>query len=996
MLDRRLTLCAIVALAAGIRLAGIGDRLSADEGYTWLVASSESANVFLDRLAAYENTPPLFYVLTSLFPDGGEAWLRVVPFLASVASVPVLYAIARPLLGTRVALLSALALAVAPYHVSFANYSRAFMLGSLGVLLAIWAAARLAQGGRRRGWWALYVAGATVALWSSYDSWLALAALTAALLMAGRPRRREVALFSAIPVALLLPWVHQALRGLDALDESKVAPDYPAPTPNGIRDALVPLFFGEHGTADSPALRWLQLLALIAALGWGAAALRKRGRTEFLLFAGVVLGTLGLHAVVAVAGPDVFAQRYLTVLIPLGCAVIAFGVAQMPWRRAVPAAAAALAVLGAVVLVTRTGRELEPDPAPVLALLAEKRGERPVLTNSAVMSYYLRHLHPRLDRPFGLGLGLDAACTPPHCETAFAIVDDTRVAGGLRPGPGERSTLGPLAVRLEPSVGGSRAVPSRGGLEEAGDRLNVLACALATLVASSVGAPGTRPLEVTVQDDALLLHKPPAQVARTARSLRSIGADRVRITAGWSALAPGARSRRRPRFDATDPDAYPAGGFRQLDTAVKAVKAVGLDVQIDIAFWAPRWAVRRAVAGERQRWAPDPVEFGHFAAAVAERYSGGHADPTSPRKRLPAVRLWTTWNEPNHPAFLLPQSEKSRTGRVRPRSPHIYRAMHETAYDAIKGVSADNRVLLGGLAAFGAPGRPGPARGIDPVPFTRELACVDERLEPLATADCRGFRALRADGFALHPYSPTAPPNVSNPDPDTVQIADLDRMSKLLAELHRRGRTSAELPLYVTEYGYETNPPDARRGVPPDVQARWHGLATFLAWQQRDNQMFAQFLLQDLGPDTRFGAGSPRRWQNYQTGLLTHGGDEKPALQAFKLPFWAEARLLEGTPAVIAFGQVRPGDDAQRVTIEAQGGDGVWRPVRSLDSFANKEGCRDEVTEFRTDVNGFYLRTLPYEGVVAYRPRWTRTDGKFEWGEPVAVGAPLPGPDPAP
>ena len=73
-----------------------------------------------------------------------------------------------------------------------------------------------------------------------------------------------------------------------------------------------------------------------------------------------------------------------------------------------------------------------------------------MLTNSAAMAFYLRELQPRLDRPFGLGRGLDAACAPPRCETAFAIVDDTRVAGGLRPGPGERSVFGPLAVRLEP------------------------------------------------------------------------------------------------------------------------------------------------------------------------------------------------------------------------------------------------------------------------------------------------------------------------------------------------------------------------------------------------------------------------------------------------------------------------------------------------------------------------------------------------------------------
>src|SRR3954470_10297686 len=65
----------LVLLAAlAVRLAGAGDRLSADEGYTWLVTSASSAGTFLDRLAAFENTPPLYYLLTWPLPGGDEAW----------------------------------------------------------------------------------------------------------------------------------------------------------------------------------------------------------------------------------------------------------------------------------------------------------------------------------------------------------------------------------------------------------------------------------------------------------------------------------------------------------------------------------------------------------------------------------------------------------------------------------------------------------------------------------------------------------------------------------------------------------------------------------------------------------------------------------------------------------------------------------------------------------------------------------------------------------
>ena len=50
----------------------------------------------------------------------------------------------RPLLGERAAGLAALGLAVAPYHVSFSDYSRGFTLAALRCDPCLWAAARLA------------------------------------------------------------------------------------------------------------------------------------------------------------------------------------------------------------------------------------------------------------------------------------------------------------------------------------------------------------------------------------------------------------------------------------------------------------------------------------------------------------------------------------------------------------------------------------------------------------------------------------------------------------------------------------------------------------------------------------------------------------------------------------------------------------------------------------------------------------------------------------
>jgi hypothetical protein len=458
--DRRTLLAGIVLLAIVVRLAGMGDRLAEDEGFSWLVASAPDADAFLDRLAAYENTPPLFYLLLTPLPLDDEHWLRLPSLIASVVSVPVLYLAVRPLLGTTAALLSALGLAVAPYAVNWSNFSRGFMLANLGLLVALWAVARLAGAGDRRWWWWVYAAGAVGAIYSEYDALLFLGALVAAFAWVEPARAREILVLGSLPLLALLPWLGEFVRSLDALDETKAAPIYPSPSPASLRDSVVPLMAGEHGAADSVALRSGQFALIAAALGAAAWMLHRRGRRDALRLVGVTaLGTLSLHAVATLLGPEIFAQRYLTSLIPLAIALLAGAVALAPWRTAVPVTAVLLLALGGAVFSLRHGRELEPDMEPIEALI-EQSGARTVLTNSSRVSFYLRDMDVRLDRPLGFGVDTEERCGP-RCPVPLAIVDDDRAPAGVREGPGRTQVFGPLHVRLR----GTSAERSSGPLE---------------------------------------------------------------------------------------------------------------------------------------------------------------------------------------------------------------------------------------------------------------------------------------------------------------------------------------------------------------------------------------------------------------------------------------------------------------------------------------------------------------------------------------------------
>jgi hypothetical protein len=177
----------------------------------------------------------------------------------------------------------------------------------------------------------------------------------------------------------------------------------------------------------------------------GGTLLARRSRTAFWLLAGAGLGALAAHALTAFVGPNIFAVRYLTELIPPSAAVLAAGVVALPWRYATPLAVAALIAAGAIVFAERHGREVDPDYGRVAGLV-ERAGATNVLTNSAVAVYYLDDPRPVLDRPFGLREGYEGACAE-ACERPYAVVEDARIARP-RVGQGRYVFVDRVGVRI--------------------------------------------------------------------------------------------------------------------------------------------------------------------------------------------------------------------------------------------------------------------------------------------------------------------------------------------------------------------------------------------------------------------------------------------------------------------------------------------------------------------------------------------------------------------
>ncbi len=265
-----------------------------------------------------------------------------------------------------------------------------------------------------------------------------------------------------------------------------------------------------------------------------------------------------------------------------------------------------------------------------------------------------------------------------------------------------------------------------------------------------------------------------------------------------------------------------------------------------------------------------------------------------------------------------------------PASPDLYRRMLYDAVPRIREAAPDALVLIGGLSSLGESQGTDANTRMAPLTFLRALAC----------AECP---PLPGDGFSMHPYSGALPPGEHDPDPDTVRLADLDRLRALLDELYDAGRLEEDLPIYLTEYGYQTNPPDPTWDVTPEQQARWLAEAEEIARAEPTVRSVAHFLHRDL--PKREGENNP--WGDFQTGLLFEDGMPKPSHAAIALPLVAHA---DGTDRVRFWGLVRPGDGEQDARVEVLEGE-EWKTLFELE----------------TDAEGVFERTVVADPSATYR-----------------------------
>jgi hypothetical protein len=363
-------------------------------------------------------------------------------------------------------------------------------------------------------------------------------------------------------------------------------------------------------------------------------------------------------------------------------------------------------------------------------------------------------------------------------------------------------------------------------------QLGLLVAALAVVgsILATPQAMAASTVQYGLTDDAWLLNGPGSLESRLAR-LDQLGVRVVRFSVRWDEVA-GTQP-----TTPTDP-ADPAYDWGKDDDVLDGLRAHGIAVVLQLVG-TPGWAN----GAQPSNFAPTSGKtFADFAAATAQRYSW--------------IKRWLIWNEPNQARWLRPTSAAIYTTRLL-----------NPAYAAIHAAVSGAQVAGGGTAPRGSTG------GVSPVAWIAGMRAAHAKL----------------DAYAHNPY----PLDPKRETPlkggcsycTTITMATISKLVTLVTRNFPRAR------IWLTEYGYQTNPPDKLLGVPYALQARYLGEGAYAAYHAPRVDLLIHFLYRDEPNVARF-----------QSGLVTLTNKEKPAFNAFEVPLAQISR--SGTRSAL-WGQLR-------------------------------------------------------------------------------------------
>ena len=183
----------------------------------------------------------------------------------------------------------------------------------------------------------------------------------------------------------------------------------------------------------------------------------------------------------------------------------------------------------------------------------------------------------------------------------------------------------------------------------------------------------------------------------------------------------------------------------------------------------------------------------------------------------------------------------------------------------------------------------------------------------------------------------------------------MPRVHRLIDRAARLGRIPRGRRVFLTEFGFQSNPPDGTYGLGLRRHAAAINEADRLYFGDRRVEAISQFELYDAPAAAR----EREEDDTYTTGLAFRDGRLKPAWDAFRMPL-VVTRLAGGSVEV--WGQVRPANG--RTTAAVTSSSGVGRPFTVLRRVGTNDAGYFRVRVRRRGASG-----------LRYRTEWTSPSG---------------------
>ena len=473
-----------------------------------------------------------------------------------------------------------------------------------------------------------------------------------------------------------------------------------------------------------------------------------------------------------------------------------------------------------------------------------------------------------------------------------------------------------------------------------------ISCAILALLGVAASAASASPSQIDFFEAPQQLLSSGGR-APAFQQLETLGAHALRIQLIWGEVAPHPNARKKPTLNLSSPASYNWGQYQYL---IQQAQMFNWPILLTVTGAAPCWASACAttyVKHESTRQKLDAIVtnpnagyYGKFLDAVGQKFGS-------------YVKLYSIWNEPNQPQFLLPQYVGNTV-----ESGVIYRQLWLKGYAGLKasGNFSGMKVLFGETSPVGNHAYD----IVAPLTFMRAALCLSSSYQKSSSCG-----RIPAAGYAQHPYDqrqgPYWVPPASSDGANDVTMATLGNLSSALDKAAAAGALRANLPIYITEYGIQSKP-NQLLGVPVAQQAEYDAIAEQMAYGNARVASFDQYLLTD---DPNPGEGS------FQTGLEFTRGKPKPLYAGYRLPLTV---TVQGGSKVAFWGLVRPtGGGNATVTLQYSANRGrTWSPLLTA----------------HTNASGYWTASGSFAANRVWRVQWSAPGGTVYDGPAIRAYAP--------